>query len=736
MSGIRSIGRSNSNPPEEVVAQGDMFRMADEVFGYGDPNESYELRDMVAVASSYFDRGMIDDADEMLQEALAAGYSRSDAVELNQRIRAIRGDAPAMTTAEVQPPAEAAVPAAVADDEAPAEPPPMPARPIRSVAVSDFTRPLPGADSQPLAVRRLIVDAESDIVANRLESAFDATMYALGLAPSYLPLYIRLAELQLAMGYEDSAGETIETMQEMLNNWSDDDDWLSLSMRVILDPDDTSTLVKLARVLLDQRGTMQLEPFVPEAIQRALAEDPPTALELARDYARLRPADDHAVRLHLRSVMIAGTDDEVSTALTRDVHATSPADLLFARSALAYAESQGAWFRWLERTVFRLLANPREYDDMPRAIEVARRMLPATQHGLMTAIIRVAAKDYRAALDSLAGWSGPVTRETGDPKEHLLAACARAFSTRAISPIESIQELSKAVGEAVVIDVRPFAESSKLFAHPISAEALMQELVSVAKETGQQDLAILHLQALRDRLPEHLEIRTGLADLQVAAGRIAEGVRELRYIAERYEQAGNLDKMVDAMRHISNAVPNNAEMKLKLIEGYVQRGIPEEAVRELRLLGDLYLSRERHADAATAYVRGAEIASTTGSFRRAMDLFDRAVAADPDNVGVRHAAVAFYIMNGAVDKATQQLREVVRVALQNNDPDEAVAALHQIIGLAPSDASAYHRLGEVLTSMGEYAQAERVYRRLAAFTPDDPVLLAKQSALAALAAGQ
>ncbi|MEX2314787.1 MAG: tetratricopeptide repeat protein, partial [Thermomicrobiales bacterium] len=94
-----------------------------------------------------------------------------------------------------------------------------------------------------------------------------------------------------------------------------------------------------------------------------------------------------------------------------------------------------------------------------------------------------------------------------------------------------------------------------------------------------------------------------------------------------------------------------------------------------------------------------------------------------------------FIMTGAVDKATEQLREIVRIAIVALDPDEAVAALHQIIGLAPAEASAYHKLGEVLTSLGEYAQAERVYRRLAAFTPDDPVLAAKQSALSALAEG-
>jgi tetratricopeptide (TPR) repeat protein len=322
-----------------------------------------------------------------------------------------------------------------------------------------------------------------------------------------------------------------------------------------------------------------------------------------------------------------------------------------------------------------------------------------------------------------------------DTRESLLARCADAFALEQHSPVESIEALTLAVGEAVVIDVRDFALSSRLFRTAITAESLMHDLVQIATATGQQHLAITHLQRLRDRMPEHLEIRTGLADLQIASGHVSEGVKELRHIAERYEHAGNIDRMVDAMRRISNAVPANAEIKAMLIDAYVHRGVPDEARRELHLLGDLYQKRGKHAEAARAYRRGAEIAATTGQHRDASALFEKAVDAEPGDVSYRHAAVAFHIMNGAVDKATPHLREIVRLAIDRDDPDEAVAALHQIIGLAPNDAAAYHRLGEVLTSLGEYAQAERVYRRLATIVPEDPVLLAKQSALAALAAG-
>lgn len=694
--------------PGTLEPQLDVFGMNGIGTTGSDPNESYELRDMVSVAATYFDRGMIDDADEMLQEALRAGYSLPDGIDLNRRIRSILGDSASSDVLES-------------------------AGTGPSLAAPQYTIPLPGEEVQSAIVRRAVQDTAADIAAGRLQSARDAALYTLSIAPSYFPMYLRLAELLHAIGDSEGSSTIIGSLQECLSSLDDDADWLHLSLRHVMDPDDEGMLRRLARSLLALQGSVALEPFVPNAIERALDSDPIVAQELATEYLDLKPNDQRALTLYLRSLVSIGDIDTITRAVTADVRPSSAADLLYMRSAIAYAESHDEWLRWLEAAVSRLIAAPEDMEQTTRAINAARQVLPREQHSLSAAVLRLAGGDVSRTLSLLDPWQETPRRETSNPKEMLLAACARAFALREASPVESIAALASAVAQAVVIDVRPYAEGCRLFARSITAEALMAELVAVARETGQQETAIQHLQALRDRMPEHLEIRTGLADLQVAAGRVSEGVRELRYIAERYEQAGNIARMVDAMRHISSAVPNNIDMKAKLIEGYIQRGIPDEATRELRLLGDLYQRRSRNAEAANAYLRGAEIAATTGSARRAMDLYDRAVAADPENVSIRHAAVTFYVMNGAVDQATRQLKEIVRIAMNQDDPDEAVAALHQIIGLTPSDTSAYHRLGEVLTTLGEYAQAERVYRRLATLTPDDPVLRAKQSALAALA---
>jgi tetratricopeptide (TPR) repeat protein len=248
------------------------------------------------------------------------------------------------------------------------------------------------------------------------------------------------------------------------------------------------------------------------------------------------------------------------------------------------------------------------------------------------------------------------------------------------------------------------------------------------------DHGLAFLQTLRDRRPDRVFVREALADLYLEMQRLNDAIRELRAVAQIHERAGDLTAMVEAMRKISQAVPNNLEIKQMLVDVYLRRGILDEALRELERVAALHLDAYDADRAIAAYSRAAEIACAMGNFSRGNELYDRGVAADPDNVPVRHAAVAFYLQTGSVDRAAEHLREIVRIALTEQDPDEAVAALHQIIGLAPDDINAYHKLGEVLTSMGEYKQAERVYRRLGEFAPHDPVLLAKQSALAVLAA--
>jgi tetratricopeptide (TPR) repeat protein len=367
------------------------------------------------------------------------------------------------------------------------------------------------------------------------------------------------------------------------------------------------------------------------------------------------------------------------------------------------------------------------------ALELITRMVqPACAH-LTIAVANLAGGRARHAREAVERWRESSINRTADRLDEFIAACTDARSADELDAGDALEAHLTAVSLAVDASVRSFAQACRLFNGPVSLDGILLRTLKIAREHGREDEAIQSLRDLRDREPEALEVRDAIATLCLDQGRVSEGVRELRFVAERRDAAGDVDGMVKAMRRISDALPANAEVKTKIVEGFLQRGVLDEAMLELESLGELQCQRGKASAAVAAFTRGADVAAAIGNFKRATEFLDHAVMADPESDAVRHEAVAFFLRIGSVDRAVEHLWELVRIAMQAQDPDEAVAALHQIIALTPNDPSAYHKLGEVLASLGEYMQAEKVYRRLSTITPDDPVLNAKQAALAALA---
>jgi tetratricopeptide (TPR) repeat protein len=105
----------------------------------------------------------------------------------------------------------------------------------------------------------------------------------------------------------------------------------------------------------------------------------------------------------------------------------------------------------------------------------------------------------------------------------------------------------------------------------------------------------------------------------------------------------------------------------------------------------------------------------------------------PANADSRQYLITLYLQLGQIDRAVAETWRLADMYQAENNHRDAVAALHQIIGLSPDNATAYHRLGETLSAVGEFAQAEKVYERLLRHAPDDAVARAKWIAMGTLA---
>ncbi|CAN5506852.1 hypothetical protein BH24CHL1_BH24CHL1_04830 [soil metagenome] len=666
-----------------------------------DTGDSYELKHILSVATAYLDTEQIDDAEDLLKEANEIDADHPDVTAFARRLDHARGRSTISVTSNA--------------DSIDALP---------DVLVN-FTRPLPGVESQTTAVQRLIRDAEGHYVAERLFSALDSTYLACVEAPMFLPGFVRLAELQLALGKTQQARNLFDTLSYWHEINDEPPNVLVRALQISLDPSDTAALLEYAMILVDNGEISALEPYVPAAIARAVETNPTAARDLSQRYLQLCPENLDAQRLHLQVLTTTGESDALITAARTFVVPSSPIDLLVFRIIAESKSSSEEWLTWLEIIAGEMRAEPSAHAIVREILDTAKESLTAERFRLLSAVVAFSAGRWLECADSLR-FSSP--SEQQPEGEAFVSRMILALALDHLDDPAASSVMLDAVRLAFLPDVEAFAGATEIFGVSASPTELLKTTMGLGGS------AIAALQTLRDANPERLEVRGALAATYMETGNAREAVRELRYIAQEHEKIGNLSAMVQAMRQISQAVPANVEMKAKLIEGYLRRGVLDEAIVELDLIGELYRDRNRTADAVAAFTRAAEIASATGAFTRGNALFQKAVEANPDDVPVRHAAVAFYLQTGSIGQAAAQLREVVRIALVTEDRDEAVAALHQIIALAPQDSDAYHQLGEVLTSLGEYTQAERVYRRLATFSPHDLVLEAKQSALAVLAA--
>jgi tetratricopeptide (TPR) repeat protein len=169
-----------------------------------------------------------------------------------------------------------------------------------------------------------------------------------------------------------------------------------------------------------------------------------------------------------------------------------------------------------------------------------------------------------------------------------------------------------------------------------------------------------------------------------------------------------------------------------LVDAYLQRGFVAEARAELIQRADLEERANLIREAIVSLQRAADLSWNLGYPQEAFNLYDRVLSLDPEDVGNRSALVNLYLQVGRLSDAAEHQRAVVDLALKHGRKHEAVAALHQVIGLTPDDMTAYYQLGEQLASMGEYHQAEKVYRRVVLMNPDDAIANAKATAMAAL----
>jgi tetratricopeptide (TPR) repeat protein len=221
--------------------------------------------------------------------------------------------------------------------------------------------------------------------------------------------------------------------------------------------------------------------------------------------------------------------------------------------------------------------------------------------------------------------------------------------------------------------------------------------------------------ALREALrllPYNQAIYTKLADVCFRQGKLDEALRSLADLATYHENRQDLDKAIEILNNALKLAPGNITIGERLARLYIRRGYPDKGVEGLLRVAELQRKEGQIKDAVTSLQQAAEIRWMQGKQEETLSIYDRIVQVAPQDVEARQWRAIMYTLVSRTAEAIAEKKEIVNILAQRQDYDNAIAELHQIIGLNTNDLDAYYMLGDMLMRRGEYTQALNLYHRM------------------------
>lgn len=593
------------------------------------------------------------------------------------------------------------------------------------------TEPIPMMEMLSHDAGELFAIAEEERSAGHLRAAIDTLNLAIAMSPDALGLWIRSAEIRIRLGHRRKARASLEQLRSLAGSSATTvPSWMVERLLLHTVEPDVESLERVVGLLIEAEQHVHAATYASALIQHLDGDDrPEAAIACATRMATILPGH---TKIALEGAILAvrhASHGEVIDLWEAAVAHGAEAEVAKSSMAASVASaSEDDHWRLLAESLTLIRADPQSLcrDAYLRTAEAAG-VLPVLKAGRALVLHAV---DDAGATDALAGAAG----------DRHGTAIGRAAASIALA--ERLSSAGK--GNEYVAAVRTtltLMANQAIHVPPdwLSLTGVEPNLAELSTELGEALLdagdaagAVEILSVWHKGAKQYAPLVQLLAEAYARIGQVGSSLTILDELGIHHRKSGQLDEMAAVLRQMSRLAPTNVKVKSRLIDAYLQRGFVAEARAELIQRADLEEQAGHPTEACKSLQRAADLSWNLGFMNEAFSLYDRLLAIDPEDVGNRSALVNLYLQVGRLTEAAEHQRAVVDLALRHGRRHEAIAALHQVIGLTPDDMTAYYQLGELLSSMGEYQQAEKVYRRIVLMMPDDAVAQAKATSMAAL----
>jgi len=246
-------------------------------------------------------------------------------------------------------------------------------------------------------------------------------------------------------------------------------------------------------------------------------------------------------------------------------------------------------------------------------------------------------------------------------------------------------------------------------------------LAQAYRQTGQIEQMQALLQQIKRALPYRDELQSGPAAASARRGEVVTALAEYQELVRRHRANRQVEKAIVVLQEMTRLAPDEAGPHVELGDIYINWGLLEEGLAELRTVATIHLRHGQNEEAARVLQRIAAVYWDMGNREEALDTYRRVIELIPQDMQARMDIVRCCLQCGLRREAAEHQSVVAHHYFATQQTKDAVASLQQLIAMDRSNYEAYDLLGQTYAMAGEYEQAARVYRNLMKVDPDNAI---------------
>lgn len=216
---------------------------------------------------------------------------------------------------------------------------------------------------------------------------------------------------------------------------------------------------------------------------------------------------------------------------------------------------------------------------------------------------------------------------------------------------------------------------------------------------GRLKEAIAEYEKLLEDDPSDVSINNLVGDLYVRLGQNDKAIKAFEKVADEYEKRSLSSQSLAILKKICRLNPDKPDYFIKMADLYTRQGFLAEAKQEYLRIAEKFLRQKM--------------------VEEAIELYEKVVKLDKDDLNIRIQLAALYKLNGQQDKAVNEILKAADLKISLGQIDEAERLLKESNKLSPDNARTKLRLAQVLRLKGQAEQAQELARQVLDKIPHD-----------------